>query len=274
MSIVSRTAEASYQSYNAYFHGLNSCWRWRLWGLSYVRSGTPNACWLLSCQSSDVNVRSRSPREYSRDLCVRKSWVNQLVLVNDRRSTETRCRADFFSSVPFYDILWHLCVEWTTGYAADGSWRFIIDSNLCWVCIRFCILSCRSVEFWTLNGDAYWLLIWTLDKETGRGSSFTMAAGPIAERNQGKNYDGCTSTNSKECVCLILRKYLFYCHVLDATVYVGGLDEKVSEAILWELFVQAGPVGEYFPSCYGIFGLPHKMAVLCRYSFNILLPFS
>ncbi|CAD5215635.1 unnamed protein product [Bursaphelenchus xylophilus] len=28
----------------------------------------------------------------------------------------------------------------------------------------------------------------------------------------------------------------------DATVYVGGLDEKVTEGILWELFVQAGPV--------------------------------
>uniref|UniRef100_A0A0N4ZXL1 Splicing factor 3B subunit 4 n=1 Tax=Parastrongyloides trichosuri TaxID=131310 RepID=A0A0N4ZXL1_PARTI len=28
----------------------------------------------------------------------------------------------------------------------------------------------------------------------------------------------------------------------DATIYVGGLDEKVNEAILWELFVQAGPV--------------------------------
>ncbi|XP_037085799.1 splicing factor 3B subunit 4-like, partial [Pollicipes pollicipes] len=39
-----------------------------------------------------------------------------------------------------------------------------------------------------------------------------MAAGPISERNQ------------------------------DATIYCGGLDEKVSEAILWELFVQAGPV--------------------------------
>lgn len=39
-----------------------------------------------------------------------------------------------------------------------------------------------------------------------------MAAGPIAERNQ------------------------------DATIYVGGLDEKVNETILWELFVQAGPV--------------------------------
>ena len=34
-----------------------------------------------------------------------------------------------------------------------------------------------------------------------------------------------------------------YCCV-DATVYVGGLDDKVSEAILWELFLQAGPVGE------------------------------
>lgn len=39
-----------------------------------------------------------------------------------------------------------------------------------------------------------------------------MAAGPISERNQ------------------------------DATIYVGGLDEKVTEAIVWELFVQAGPV--------------------------------
>jgi splicing factor 3B subunit 4 len=39
-----------------------------------------------------------------------------------------------------------------------------------------------------------------------------MAAGPIAERNQ------------------------------DATIYVGGLDEKVSDPILWELFLQAGPV--------------------------------
>uniref|UniRef100_A0A914WQK9 Splicing factor 3B subunit 4 n=1 Tax=Plectus sambesii TaxID=2011161 RepID=A0A914WQK9_9BILA len=39
-----------------------------------------------------------------------------------------------------------------------------------------------------------------------------MAAGPVVDRNQ------------------------------DATVYVGGLDEKVTEGILWELFVQAGPV--------------------------------
>ncbi|OWR44824.1 spliceosomal protein on the X [Danaus plexippus plexippus] len=39
-----------------------------------------------------------------------------------------------------------------------------------------------------------------------------MAAGPIAERNQ------------------------------DATIYVGGLDDRVTESLLWELFVQAGPV--------------------------------
>jgi splicing factor 3B subunit 4 len=39
-----------------------------------------------------------------------------------------------------------------------------------------------------------------------------MAAGPIQERNQ------------------------------DATIYVGGLDEKMTEALLWELFLQAGPV--------------------------------
>lgn len=30
--------------------------------------------------------------------------------------------------------------------------------------------------------------------------------------------------------------------ISDATVYVGGLDEKVSEPLLWELFLQAGPV--------------------------------
>ena len=29
----------------------------------------------------------------------------------------------------------------------------------------------------------------------------------------------------------------------DATVYVGGLDEKVTESLLWELFLQAGPIG-------------------------------
>ncbi|KJH51252.1 Actin [Dictyocaulus viviparus] len=40
----------------------------------------------------------------------------------------------------------------------------------------------------------------------------TMSAGPIIERNQ------------------------------DATIYVGGLDEKVTENVLWELMVQAGPV--------------------------------
>jgi splicing factor 3B subunit 4 len=42
-----------------------------------------------------------------------------------------------------------------------------------------------------------------------------MSAVPVAERNQ------------------------------DATIYVGGLDERVNESILWELFVQAGPVGKY-----------------------------
>lgn len=38
-------------------------------------------------------------------------------------------------------------------------------------------------------------------------------------------------------------KYLILLYS-DATVYVGGLDDKVSEAILWELFLQAGPVGK------------------------------
>ncbi|KAK9754430.1 RNA recognition motif [Popillia japonica] len=39
-----------------------------------------------------------------------------------------------------------------------------------------------------------------------------MANGPIAERNR------------------------------DATIYVGGLDDKVTESLMWELFVQAGPL--------------------------------
>lgn len=33
-------------------------------------------------------------------------------------------------------------------------------------------------------------------------------------------------------------------YLLDATIYVGGLDDKVSETLMWELFVQAGPVGK------------------------------
>lgn len=45
--------------------------------------------------------------------------------------------------------------------------------------------------------------------------------------------------------CLVQNQlYNFDCLLIDATVYVGGLDEKVSEAILWELFLQAGPVGK------------------------------
>jgi hypothetical protein len=42
----------------------------------------------------------------------------------------------------------------------------------------------------------------------------------------------------------------------DATVYVGGLDEKVSEAILWELFLQAGPVGKIFKHTTSNFAMP------------------
>jgi len=40
-----------------------------------------------------------------------------------------------------------------------------------------------------------------------------------------------------------LCSYLFILFT-DATIYVGGLDEKVSDTLMWELFVQAGPVGE------------------------------
>lgn len=41
-----------------------------------------------------------------------------------------------------------------------------------------------------------------------------------------------------QCYIIYLDRLLF----ADATVYVGGLDEKVSEPLLWELFLQAGPV--------------------------------
>lgn len=30
----------------------------------------------------------------------------------------------------------------------------------------------------------------------------------------------------------------------EATIYVGELDAQVTDAILWELFLQAGPVGK------------------------------
>ena len=43
-------------------------------------------------------------------------------------------------------------------------------------------------------------------------------------------------------------KFNFYCLFVfktDATIYVGGLDEKVTETLLWELFLQAGPVGKH-----------------------------
>ncbi len=56
------------------------------------------------------------------------------------------------------------------------------------------------------------------------------------------------------CVCICYEngcvhlQLLGFCIVLfeivDATIYVGGLDEKVTDAVLWELFLQAGPVGK------------------------------
>ena len=74
-----------------------------------------------------------------------------------------------------------------------------------------------------------------------------MASGPIAERNQGKlnlinSKIYLNSMNfSAILIQLILSAFLI---ILDATIYVGGLDEKVTETLLWELFVQAGPVGK------------------------------
>lgn len=61
-----------------------------------------------------------------------------------------------------------------------------------------------------------------------------MAAGPIAERNQGK-YEIFFKIS-------IQKTAPFSSFFSDATIYVGGLDDKVTETLLWELFVQAGPV--------------------------------
>lgn len=62
-----------------------------------------------------------------------------------------------------------------------------------------------------------------------------MANGPIAERNRGKLR-----------ICSIVYNFHLLFIVLDATIYVGGLDDKVTESLMWELFVQAGPLGNIF----------------------------
>jgi RNA recognition motif-containing protein len=35
----------------------------------------------------------------------------------------------------------------------------------------------------------------------------------------------------------------------DATLFVGELDAQVTESLLWELFLQAGPVGNIIVCC-------------------------
>lgn len=80
-----------------------------------------------------------------------------------------------------------------------------------------------------------------------------MASGPIAERNQGKTLTSDLSFMSRNLpedeinkimFVSALSQYIAFIWFLDATIYVGGLDEKVTETLLWELFVQAGPVGK------------------------------
>ena len=62
-------------------------------------------------------------------------------------------------------------------------------------------------------------------------------SGPIQERNQGElNYLHLHEARNTPKKSILLLS-------TDATVYVGGLDEKVTEALLWELFLQAGPIG-------------------------------
>lgn len=65
-----------------------------------------------------------------------------------------------------------------------------------------------------------------------------MANGPIAERNRGK-------------YLLPNLKYIINIYLItDATIYVGGLDDKVTESLLWELFVQSGPLGNLYLLCW------------------------
>lgn len=88
-----------------------------------------------------------------------------------------------------------------------------------------------------------------------------MASGPIAERNQGKlqqlrlnvcKYNSEFLRDQQKFIGRHNFVYIYFstskhkfCLLSDATIYVGGLDEKVTETLLWELFVQAGPVGEF-----------------------------
>ena len=67
-------------------------------------------------------------------------------------------------------------------------------------------------------------------------------ATPVQERNQGLYW-------WLWCVCgwlvaAVVPTSCWDCGaVTEATCYVGNLDEKITESLLWELFLQAGPVG-------------------------------
>ena len=54
----------------------------------------------------------------------------------------------------------------------------------------------------------------------------------------------------------------------DNTVFVGDLDQSVDEALLWELFIQAGPVGTFFPG--PALHAPLSSEILCCCSFTPL----
>lgn len=55
----------------------------------------------------------------------------------------------------------------------------------------------------------------------------------------------------------------------DATIYVGGLDEKVTEALLWELFLQAGPVGELLHNMPNTLLQSHKKAPIPNFRYKV-----
>jgi splicing factor 3B subunit 4 len=60
----------------------------------------------------------------------------------------------------------------------------------------------------------------------------------------------------------------------DATVYVGNLDERCTETLVWELMLQAGPVGKYFDPYHSPFAnqIPINLRKSTKLIVNVHLP--
>lgn len=82
-------------------------------------------------------------------------------------------------------------------------------------------------------------------KQTGKTPSGRTASAGTPSQTPGGQRVGGFGASGRASFAFPLPRTLFltFCSLAsDATVYVGGLDEKVSEPLLWELFLQAGPV--------------------------------